>query len=186
MRAVATTDYLADPEDLAAWLGVPTTDSRLLQALAAASSRFRGAVRHYVSLVEGDVTVLDGNGKQSLFLPAAPVVSVSAVEVDGEALTYLTDYEWSADGFLRRIGACWPNRLRCVEVAWTHGFDPVPEDIAEVVLDQARAQYAVRPGVTSMTVGGQSVSFGAQAAIGVTSQWTTAVEKYRLNWGDGP
>ena len=186
MRAVATTDYLADPEDLAIWLGVPANDPKLLQALGAASSRFRGAVRHYVSLVADDTVTLDGNGKESLLLPAAPVTAVASVELDGEALAEGTDYEWSADGFLRRVGGCWPDRLRCVDVVWSHGYEPIPEDVSEVVADQARAQYAVRPGLTSMTVGGQSVAFGAQASIGVTSQWTTAVEKYQLNRGDSP
>ncbi|WP_369274519.1 mobile element protein [Streptomyces sp. R11] len=183
---MATTDYLADPADLAIWLGVPADDLKLLQALGAASSRFRGAVRHYVSFVAGETTVLDGNGKESLLLPAAPVTAVASVELDGEALTYRTDYDWSADGFLRRVGCCWPNKLRCIEVVWSHGYELIPEDIAEVIVDQARAQYAVRPGLTSMTVGGQSVGFGAQASIGVTSQWTTAVEKYRINHGDAP
>lgn len=186
MRAVATTDYLAAPEDLAAWLGVPDNDPKLLQALAAASSRFRGAVRHHVSLVADDQVVLDGNGKESLLLPAAPVTAITSLKLDGAALAYGTDYEWSADGFLRRVGDRWPDRLRCIEVVYSHGFEPVPEDIAEVVIDQARAQYTVRPGLTSMTVGGQSVGFGAQASIGVTSQWTTAVEKYQLNRGDSP
>ncbi|GAA0637260.1 hypothetical protein GCM10009535_11990 [Streptomyces thermocarboxydovorans] len=183
---MATTDYLAGPGDLAAWLGVPDTDPKLLQALAAASSRFRGAVRHPVSFVADDTTVLDGNGMEALPLPAAPVTAVTSVELDGEALTYRTDYEWSADGFLRRVGGCWPCRLRCIEIVWSHGYEPVPEDISEVVLDQARAQYTVRPGLTSMTVGGQSVAFGAQASIGVTAQWTTVVERYRLNQGDAP
>jgi hypothetical protein len=182
---VATTDYLASAADLAVWLGVPADDPKLLQALAAASSRFRGAVRHYVSFVADDTVVLDGTGKESLLLPAAPVTAVSSVQLDGKALTYRTDYDWSADGFLRRVDG-WPDRLRCVEVVYSHGYEPVPEDIAEVVIDQARAQYAVRPGLTSMTVGGQSVAFGAQASIGVTAQWTTAVEKYRLNRGDAP
>jgi hypothetical protein len=186
VRAVATTDFLADPDDLAVWLGVPASDTKLRQALGAASSRFRGAVRHHVSFVADEAVVLDGNGKESLLLPAAPVTAVSSVQVDGTELTYSTDFEWSADGFLRRVGACWPDRLRCIEVVYSHGYEFIPDDIAEVVIDQARAQYAVRPGLTSMTVGGQSVAFGAQASIGVTSQWKTAVEKYRLNSGDAP
>lgn len=186
MRAVATTDYLADPADLAAWLGVPPTDPKLLQALAAASSRFRGAVRHHVSFVADNTVTLDGNGQQSLFLKAAPVTSVTSVKLDGEALVYRTDYDWSADGYLRRLGACWPDRLRCVEVVVSHGYAPVPEDIAEAVIDQARAMYAVRPGVASVQVGGQQVTFGAQAAIGVTAQWAAMVDKYQLNRGDLP
>lgn len=186
MRAVATTEYLADPHDLATWLGVPADDAKLLQALAAASSRFRGAVRHHVSLVDGETITLDGNGRGSVLLPAAPVTAVEAVELDGQALTYRTDYEWSSDGFLRRVDGCWPNRLRCLTIVYSHGFDPIPEDVAEVVSDQARAGYTVRPGLTAMTVGGQSLSFGAQASIGVTAQWSAAVEKYRLNRGDAP
>lgn len=183
---MATTDYLADPADLAVWLGVPADDAKLLQALGAASSRFRGAVRHHVSLVAGDTVTLDGNGKESLLLPAAPVTSVASVTLDGEVLVYDADYRWSEDGFLRRVGRYWPDKLRCIEVVYSHGYAQIPEDIAEVVIDQARAQYTVRPGLTSMTVGGQSVGFGAQASIGVTSQWTTMVEKYRINHGDAP
>ena len=183
---MATTDYLADPADLAVWLGVPADDAKLLQALGAASSRFRGAVRHHVSFVAGDTVTLDGNGKESLLLPAAPVTAVTSVMVDGAALVYDTDYRWSEDGFLRRVGQFWPDKLRCIEVVYSHGYQLIPEDIAEVVIDQARAQYTVRPGLTSMTVGGQSVGFGAQASIGVTSQWTTMVEKYRINHGDAP
>jgi hypothetical protein len=186
VRAVATTDYLADPEDLAIWLGVPASDAKLLQALAAASSRFRGAVRHYVSFVADDTLVLDGNGKESLLLPAAPVTAVTSLTLDGTVLAYRTDYDWSADGFLRRVGGCWPDRLRCIGIVFSHGYEPIPDDVSEVVVDQARAQYAVRPGLTSMTVGGQSVAFGAQASIGVTAQWTSVVEKYQLNRGDAP
>ncbi|PWG14029.1 mobile element protein [Streptomyces sp. V2] len=183
---MATTDYLADPDDLAVWLGVPADDPKLLRALSAASSRFRGAVRHQVSYVADDTTILDGNGAESVLLGAAPVTEIASVRLDGTELVYQSDYEWSADGFLRRIGCCWPDRLRCIEVVWSHGFQTIPDDIDEVIIDQARTQYTVRPGLTSMTVGSQSVAFGAQASIGVTQQWRTAVEKYRLNQGDAP
>lgn len=182
---MATTDYLAEPADLAIWLGVPADDPKLLQALAAASSRFRGAVRHPVTAVVGDVLILDGSGRESVILPAAPVTAVTSVELDGEGLVEGDGFSWSSDGFLRRLGGeVWPDRLRCVEVTYSHGYAEVPEEIAEVVIDQARALYAVLPGVQTRQVGGQSVTFGVQAAIGVTSQWTEAVERYRLNAGD--
>ncbi|GAA2629622.1 mobile element protein [Streptomyces axinellae] len=180
-----TSPLLASPDDLAAWLGVPADDPKLMQALNAASSRFRGAVRHHVTPVVDDIAVLDGNGRRAVLLRAAPVTAVASVALDGEPLTE-DDYEWSADGFLRRMCGCWPDRLRCIRVVYTHGYEPVPEDIAEVVLDQARAQFTVVPGLTSMTVGGQTLAFGAQASIGVTAQWTSVVERYRLNAGDQP
>lgn len=183
---MVATDPLADPADLAVWLGVPDTDSKLLAALNAASSRFRGAVRHPVSVVDGDTITLDGNGRESLLLPAAPVTAVGSVELDGEPLVDGEGFSWSQDGFLRRLGGCWPDRLRCIEVVYSHGYDTVPEEIAEVVIDQARALFAVLPGIQTRTVGGQSVTFGTQAAIGVTAQWTQVVERYRLNSGDRP
>jgi hypothetical protein len=185
VRAVATTSYLANPTDLAAWLGVPEDDPKLLQALAAASSRFRGAVRHPVSLVVADRRTLDGTGTVSLLLPAAPVLSVDELKLDGAALVEGEDFDWSADGYLRRLGCqVWPDRLRCIEITYSHGHAAIPEDVAEAVLDQARAMYAVRPGVQSVQVGGQTVTFGAQASVGVTAQWTAAVAAHQLNRGD--
>jgi hypothetical protein len=181
---VVATDPLANPAELAVWLGVPETDTKLLAALNAASRRFRGAVRHPVSLVAADTVTLDGTGAYTVLLPAAPVVAVASVVLDGTTLVDSTDYEWSQDGYLRRLSAPWPTALRCLTVTYTHGYAQVPEDIQEVVLDQARAIYTVQPGVQARTVGGQSVTFGAQAATGVTAQWAAAVEKYQLNRGD--
>lgn len=186
MRAVATTDFLADPEELAEWLSVPADNVTLLRALAAASRRFRGAVRHYVSFVADEAFTLDGNGQESLLLPAAPVTTVTSLALDGEALDEGTDFSWSADGYLRRISGCWPDRLRCVSGVYSHGYAVIPDEISEVVIDQARTMYAVQPGIQTQTVGGQSVTFGAQAAIGVSAQWTAVVERYRLNSGDRP
>jgi hypothetical protein len=177
---------LADAEELAVSLGVPADDPKLLWALNAASKRFRGAVRHPVSAVTGDSFVLDGAGQESVLLPAAPVTAVTSLELDGELLTAGADYEWSADGFLRRLRGRWPDRLRCIAGAYDHGYTVIPDDIQEVVVDQARALYRIEPGLASKTVGGQSVQFGTQAAIGVTAQWTAAVERYRLNRGDRP
>lgn len=187
MRAVATTDYLADPVDLATWLGVAADSPKLLAALGAASSRFRGAVRHHVTHVVDDVLLLDGGGRESILLPAAPVTAVTAVELDSALLIEGTDYAWSEDGFLRRLGgAWWPDRLRCLQVTYSHGHTEPPEDVAEVVVDLARTLYALRPGVQTLQVGGITTTFGAQAAVGVSQQWSTVVEKYRLNAGERP
>ncbi|GAA3384494.1 mobile element protein [Streptomyces racemochromogenes] len=181
-----TADYLADPEELAVWLPVGADDPKLLVALSAASRRFRGAVRHPVSLVAAETIVLDGSGALSLLLPAAPVTDVASVTVDGQTLTAGTDYTWSADGYLHRMGCAWPSTLRSVTVVYSHGYADIPGDIQEVVIDQARAMYAILPGVQQQTVGAQSVTFGVQAATGVTAQWAAAVERYQLNRGERP
>lgn len=175
-------DLLADPVELGAALGVDPSDLKLLAALRAASRRFRDQVRRHISRVVDDVVDLDGNGTVSLLLPNAPVVEVSEVLVDGEAFTA---YRFGRrDGRLRRTDGCvWPD-LAPVQVTYTHGYDPVPEGIAEVVLDQAKVIREVLPGVQTLTTGGESVTYGAAATVGVTSQWTAAVEHYQLNRGE--
>ncbi|WP_239484394.1 mobile element protein [Streptomyces sp. CS081A] len=176
-------EYLASPVELSEILGRPADDPKLLFALRAASRRFRGAVRHPVTLVEGDTVTLDGNGRESILLPVWPTTVVTSVHLDGALLADGTDYAWSRDGILRRLGCrVWPDRLRCLTVVYSHGWpvDEVPEDIVEVVLDQARIMDTVKPGIQSKAVGGQSVTFGAAAAVGVTDHWAKAVARHKV------
>jgi len=173
---------LADPETLSVWLGVPPEDRQLQTALQAASDRFRGAVRHPVSLVKQDRVELDGNGTAAVLLPAAPVVEVHTVQLDGNEITDRCSI--SRDGRLRRRGKLFPDRLGCLQVTYTHGYEPVPDDIAEVVIDQARAMHSMRPGVSQVQTAAESVSFGQASTVGVTAQWSNVVAAYRLNRGD--
>ncbi|MFF9758575.1 mobile element protein [Streptomyces caelestis] len=173
--------YLADPADLATLLNLPATDVRLLAALRAATRRFRGQVRHPVSLVTDDTVVLDGTGKALLPLPAAPVLAVHTVEVDGQPLEGVRVRRQA--GLLLHPDGCWPEWAE-VTVTYDHGHDPTPEDVAEVVVDQARVIYRTDPAIQQITTGTESVSFAATAAVGITEQWRAAVEAYRLNRGD--
>ena len=185
---MAADDYLADPAELAIWLGRPADDPKLLAALLAASRRFRGAVGHRVNLVVDDVVTLDGNGRESILLPVWPTTAVAGVLLDGEPLVEGTDYEWSEAGMLRRLGTrrAWPDRLRCIRVTYSHGWAEIPEDIQEAVIDQARIGFDVPAGVQSKTVGGQSVTYGAQAAVGVTDQWSKAVDRHKIRTSGDP
>ncbi|MFJ3794938.1 mobile element protein [Streptomyces sp. NPDC090088] len=181
---MAADEFLADPAELAVKLGRSEDDPKLLYALRAASRRFRGQVGHQVTLVTDDEETLDGNGRESVLLPVWPVTAVSAVVLSGTTLLEGTDYEWSEAGILRRLGCLhWPDRLRCLRVVYSHGWDgldEVPGDIQEVVLERAEAGVNIPVGVQSQTVGGQSVTFGAQAATGSTEAWVKAVEKYKV------
>jgi hypothetical protein len=181
---VAADDFLADPAELAVKLGRSEDDPQLLFALRAASRRFRGQVHHRVTYVPDDAVVLDGNGRESLLLPVWPVTAVASVVLDGTTLGEGTDYSWSDAGILRRLGcAHWPDRLRCLQVTYSHGWnglDELPGDIQEVVLERAEAAFRIPVGVQSQAVGGQSVTFGAQAAAGSTEAWTKTVDRYTV------
>ncbi|MFE3471192.1 mobile element protein [Streptomyces bacillaris] len=173
--------YLADPADLATFLGLAVDDVRMLAALRAATRRFRGAVRHPVSLVTGETVYLDGTGREQLQLPAAPLVQLHSVHVDGAELVGVRAKRRA--GVLLHPSGCWPAWSE-VAVVYDHGHDPVPEEVAEAVIDQARAIYRLDPAIQQITTGTESVSFAATAAVGITSQWQAAVEAYQLNRGD--
>ncbi len=164
---------LADVDDLAVRTGRPVGDRSLLSALSRASSRFRGAVRHPVSVIYGDTIVVDGDGSSTLLLPAVPVLAVHDVTVGGVSVT---DWELSADGRLRRYSG-WPDRFGSITVTYDHGFDPVPDDVTDAVLEMAAATLNVEPGVSSMSVGGESISF---VQAGITQSWSAAVDRYRI------
>lgn len=173
---------LAEPAQLDAFLKVGVDDPQLLAALTAASSRFRGQVRHPVTRVTGDVEQHDGDGTNVLHLRAAPIITVTLVEVDGVAVT---DYKvLRRSGVLKRTAGCWPADAE-IDVTYDHGLALVPADIAEVVVDQARVIYRVDPAIAQVSTGSDSVTFAATAAVGVTSQWSEVVAAYRLNRGDG-
>lgn len=174
-------DLLADPVKLGNALGVDPSDVQLLEALESASGRFRGDCRCHVSRVVDDVEILDGPGTALLLLPNAPVLSVSEVLVDGVAFTA---YKLARRGaMLRRTDGCvWPE-WAAVQVTYTHGYDPIPGDVVSAVLEQAKSVYTVKAGLQSITAGGESVTFGAAATVGVTAQWTSAVDRYHIERG---
>ena len=177
---MATDYYLAEPTELATLTGKPAADERLLLELRNASRRFRGAVGHPVNLVVEDEVTLDGNGRESLLLPVWPTVDVHSVHLDGVLLD-ASGYRWSDAGVLRRSGCGrWPDRLRCVSGVDTQGWATIPEASAEAVLDKAATMMKIPRGGASKAVGGQSVTYGVQAAIGVTDQWQKAVDRHRI------
>jgi hypothetical protein len=170
---------LADPAELAEVLGVSADDPKLLARLRAASRRFLGAVAPVsFTRVDGAEIWLNGDGSTTLLLPACPVRAVHRVEIDGQALA-ASDFEWSEEGVLRRW-ARWPDRLRSVRVTCDHGYETVPEDVQAVVLEQAEAAWNIIKGVQSVSVDGQSTTFGTQSAVGVTQDWADAVARYAL------
>ena len=177
---------MADPQlaaltDLALLTGLPQSDPRLELALRRASNRFRGQVNHPVHAVEGDEITLNGNGTDTLLLPAAPVNGTPTVLVDGVPVADFTIDRNS--GVLRRNG-CWPDGLGNIRVTYNHGWATIPGDIEDAILEQAQIVATTLPHLQQESAGTNSVTYGAQATIGVTQKWTDAVEKYCLGEGD--
>lgn len=170
---------LANPADLATRLGATVDDPKLVLALRLASGRFRGQTNNPITLVTGDTVTLDAAGTRVLLLPATPVVNVTSVTIQGVPV----EFEWSRRGAIR-VDSPMPDAWGSVQVVYDHGWDPIPDDVQDVVLEQAAAIYAVLPGVISYTTGQESRSFSAALATGTSAAWSAAVAQYRIGVGD--
>lgn len=179
---------LADASELATRTGLDATDPVLLDALRDASRRFAGAVGHAVVRVVDDYVELDGLGSGVLSLPAAPVIGLIHLEVDGVELER-TRYSVSRTlGLVKlRHGCVFPHEYGAVSVTYTHGFTPevgsaskptsIPFDIQGAVLEAAEIQMNVEAGLTGRTVLGDTVQYGS-ATVGATQRWTETVNRY--------
>ena len=172
---------LASVEDLAVIVKRPSTDALLPLAIRRASDRFRGAVHHPVHKVTDDVTYISGDGSRTLLLPAAPVVgSVAIVVTDLDGITTLDPSKYQVgrrNGIITRTdNHGFPVGLENIEVTYTHGYDPIPGEISDVVLDQAAAIATTLAHVQQESGGSQSASY----RTGVSQNWTDMVTKYSL------
>lgn len=149
-------------------------DTRLLEAIEAASSDFRRETRQYISRVVGDTVTLDPEGRRVILLPELPVIDVTALTVDGIPVTPLTGL-WSEAGIIRSTTA-FPREFRSVTVTYTHGFEPVPRDIQLAVARAAIARSTQPAGVRNATVGPFTVGYGG---AGVSEEWNRITRAYK-------
>lgn len=119
---------------------------------------------------------LSGDGGRTLLLPSRPVIGTPVITIDGVPVT-----DWQvgrAAGILQRAGG-WPRGLDNVQVTYRSGFEKVPGDVEDAVLEQAEATYRVLPGVAAHASGSESRSYLASAA-GVTQRWADTVARYAI------
>lgn len=183
-----TSKYLADPAQLAERTGADPSDPALLLALERATNRFIGAIGYRPQHTPETVFYLSGDGGRTLALPVAPI-GTPRVFIDGAELPPGAYSVARRAGILcRRAG--WPDGLENIEVRVSYGYEEIPGDIQDAVLEAAEIGSTILPGVDSITTGDETIRFhGARSggrAAGVTALWADTVEKYRLGWeGDG-
>lgn len=165
---------LATLADLAArGLDVSAEEESVAETyLDVASTAVREAAGVPISQTTSTVT-LEGSVSEWLTLPGVPILSVASVSVDGEAVTgwRLRSHRlWRAGGW---SPGCGPSD---VEVVQTHGLDPVPSDIVDLVCRiaaTALADYRADPegaglaagDIRSERIGDYSVTYGDSGLI---------------------
>lgn len=146
------------------------------RALSEASAAIRGYCHQYLSRVSNEKFTLDCFGGNVVFLPELPAISVSKVVVDGATLAN-TAYKLGKYGFLHRLNSqVWPKGVQNVEVTYTHGYNPIPDDIRGVCARAASRAYQAGlraadsdavSGVASKSLGDFSVAYGGEGGEGV-------------------
>lgn len=97
--------------------------------LAVASTIVREAAGSPILQTTSTVTV-GGWGERNLTLPGQPVMAVSAVSVDGQAVG---DHQLVDGRLWRYCGFGWAHCPASVTVTYTHGLATVPADIVDLV-----------------------------------------------------
>jgi len=141
----------------------------LLAGVTGAMQRAAGGQQ--IALVSNDTVTLQGTWDRELILPQWPVVSVSAVSVNGGPVAagtwfltgtgklyrgYLPVFngpsDWGGDLYL----SSWLGPTAAVVVTYTHGIDPVPPDIKLMCLTAASRAFLNPEGITGETIGNYS------------------------------
>ena len=150
----------ATKEELEDFTDATLTESRALLALDLASAAVENVAKaNQASIAElpDEERLIDGSGTSVVNLPTWPVTSVSAVELDGTAVT---GFSWSRNGVLERDSGVWTSGRRNVKVTASYGFAQVPAEIKAVTL-QAASRAVLNPARLNSFADGQvSVGFG--------------------------
>lgn len=113
-----------------------------------------------------------GTGSHKLVLPRWPVTAVDSVtllhpDADDEVLEFGTDYTWSADGILTRVGGWWPTGDRSVQVVNTAGYATIPKGVRRIVLRIAAAGWENPALLKSESIGDYARAWAANSPAGL-------------------
>lgn len=154
-------DSLLAPPALSNFLGEDLDLAQETALLEQATAIVQDAAGQRLVRVENDEVTLIGSAEHWLTLPERPVVSVSAVEIDGNAVTDFQvrkhrlwrDQGWQASSLLLLWSRAEPPSL--IDVTYTHGYDDNDQalEFARSVVKTVAAQLNGNPlGATGFSI----------------------------------
>lgn len=185
---------LAATHDVEVVLGRLLSDDeveRVNAFLAATSAAVRRQTRQTLSEVKEHEVVVRSAGSSVLVLAERPVTDVAHVTLPCRE-AFPARFSWDAFGHLVRLdGLPWGVRYDPVTVVYTHGWNPVPDDVVGLVAAKVAgylATTAVNPGgLKALQVGAMSETYanaaGSEVAVGpgaLTKAEREALSGYRL------
>jgi hypothetical protein len=143
------------------------------RAIGEATAAIQNYCHQVLEAVATDTIILDCAGGTRLFLPELPVTALTSVIEDGDLLVVDDDYKLGQHGILHRIDAYWAVGIQIIEIVYDHGFAVIPDDIISIATRAASRAYQAGlraeemsgiSGVTALSLGDYSVSFGGEGA----------------------
>jgi hypothetical protein len=173
MAALAS---LTDLELVAGFTPDAARATRLLEMASAAVRRYTGRSFEYVA---DDEVVVRTNADCRLRLPNGPVSALTAINGPvGDDATDLEDVDLltvDALGFVSGTFTCGG-----YTVTYTHGYDPIPDDVIDVVCQIAAHRLAgPSSGLASESLGDWSASYRDTAEVDILRP----LDPYRVNVG---
>lgn len=152
---------LASPAD-AARLGYTLPAGQEMEKLASASARIRRAAGQQITRTTSTVRLTSWRGH--VVLPSPPVTAVTQVQQVNRDGSTTTVTGWLWDGYDRVTGVCGD-----VIVTYTHGYDPIPDELLDLVCSVA-ARLGTTPsgggmeaGIRSESIDDYSVTYAAES-----------------------
>ncbi len=165
----------ATVEDIEAFLQIEISTVEQVDSAQRALTEVTAAIRNYchqfLEKVEDETINLDSTGGARLFLPELPVIEVSVVIEDGQALAVDDDYKLGQYGILHRVGRKWASGVQVIAITYSHGYEPIPDEIIAVATRAAARGYQAGlraanddavVGVQAKSLGDFSVSYGSE------------------------
>lgn len=160
------------------WLKLQTTaaDDELIQRLIDSASAFIERWLGYNILRHEVIDWFDGKGKNEIVLTNPHILSINSIFIDDRIIA--PDQYRQADWWIILKNECFPRGRRNVCIAYDVGFDTVPADIENVVIDLVGLAYSEqdRIGFQSKSLAGETVSFFTGA---LSDRSKIALEHYK-------
>ena len=167
--------------DVGDFLGEDLTGARLTQATMAlemATADIQGWTRRRLERVANDVIELEGTLEREIVLPSWPVVAVTTVKVDGVTVP-AAEYTRVGRSLWRNSG--WGEPGEIVEVTYTHGYSPIPDDIRMATVKLAVRTLQNPQGIRQEGIGSYSVTYGGEDVGGAVGSFLAPlIGRYRV------
>lgn len=148
-------------EKVKEWLNLQavTTDDDLLQRLIDAASAFVENWLGFSVLRHEVIKWLDGNGKDEMVLTSPHILAINSITIDGRDIS--PNQYRHADWWVILNNDCFSRGRRNICIKFDMGFDSVPTDIENAVIDLVGLAYNERDriGFRSKSLAGETVSF---------------------------